>query len=118
MLPRSVRIFAYQNPVDMRKSFDALSGLVQTEFHKRPDDGALYVFVNKRRNRAKVLWWDRNGFCVLYKRLSGATFLLPDGRPTQSILSLDDVALAKLFRGIDKKRKRMKKTVDTDHHFR
>ena len=56
--------------------------------------GALFCFPNKRRNRLKVLWFDRNGYCLLYKRLNQARFLMPDER------TIDGVALAKLLRGI------------------
>ena len=63
-----------------------------------PRSGALFVFINKRKNRLKVLWFDRNGFCILYKRLHRARFELPASR------SIDARTLGVLLRGIDSAR--------------
>jgi transposase len=69
MLPPSVRIFVCTVPQDMRRSFDALAQATAQLLGEDPRSGALFVFVNKRSTRAKVLWWDANGYCLLYKRL-------------------------------------------------
>ncbi len=69
MIPSSVRIFVCQQPQDMRRSFDGLSQAAREHLDEDPQSGALFVFVNKRRNRIKVLWFDDNGYCLLYKRL-------------------------------------------------
>lgn len=77
-LPPSVRIFVAREPVDMRKSFDGLSGVVRDILEEDPLSGHLFVFFNKRRNLVKVLWWDRSGFWLLYKRLERGTFVVSD----------------------------------------
>jgi transposase len=63
----SSRIMLHRNPVDMRKSIDGLSFLVVNEFSANPADGSVYVFFNRSRDKLKLLYWDRNGFCVWYK---------------------------------------------------
>ena len=62
-------IFLHTAPTDMRKSFDGLTGLVRNTFGSDPTDGSLFLFVNKRRDRIKALWWDGDGFVLWYKRL-------------------------------------------------
>lgn len=64
----------------MRRSFDGLSLAAQEHLGEDPKSGALLVFVNKRKNRVKVLWFERNGYCLLYKRLHRARFQLPATR--------------------------------------
>ena len=94
MIPASVRIFVCAEPQDMRRSFDGLALAAREVLGEDPESGALFCFTNKRRNRLKVLWFDRNGYCLLYKRLNQARFLMPGER------TIDGVALAKLLRGI------------------
>ena len=71
------KYFLYREPTDMRKSFDGLSGLIKNELKADPLDGAVYIFINKRRNQIKLLVWDRTGFVIYYKRLERGTFELP-----------------------------------------
>lgn len=66
---RQVRVYAYAAPVDMRKGFEGLSALVRDGLGRDPLDGALFLFVNRHRKRAKVLHWDGTGLCVYAKRL-------------------------------------------------
>ena len=73
-LPPSVKIFVARQPTDMRKAFDGLSAMVTDVIRLDPLSGHLFVFINKRRNRMKVLWWDRGGYWLLYKRLEKGTF--------------------------------------------
>jgi transposase len=68
----------------MRKSFDTLALVVQQLLKEDPLSGALYVFVGKRPTRCKVLWFDRNGFCLLQKRLHRALFVVPTGESAGS----------------------------------
>ena len=77
-LPASVRIFVCLEPADMRRSFDGLSGMVQSILRQSPTCGHLFVFRNRRRDRLKVLWWDRDGFAIFYKRLEKGVFHLPE----------------------------------------
>ena len=80
MIPSAVRIFVCTEPQDMRRSFDGLAVAAKEHLGEDPQSGALFVFVNKRRNRLKVLWFDHNGYCLLYKRLHQARFSLPNRR--------------------------------------
>jgi hypothetical protein len=73
-LPASLRIFLCRRPTDMRKSFDGLMGLVQEVFEQDAVSGHLFVFINRRRDRMKMLYWDRDGLCIWYKRLEAGTF--------------------------------------------
>lgn len=66
MIPASVRIFVCTEPQDMRRSFDGLALATQQVMGKDLQAGALHCFVNKRANRLKVLWWDEDGYCLLY----------------------------------------------------
>lgn len=100
MIPSSVRIFVCQEPQDMRRSFDGLSLAAREHVDEDPDSGALFVFTNKRRNRLKVLWFDHNGHCLLYKRLHHARFELPDTR------TVDARILAVILRGVPTLRNR------------
>ncbi len=76
-LGRRVRVFAFGEPVDMRKSFDTLSAVVREHIKRDVLDGALFVFIGKDRRRAKVLFWDGTGLCVLAKRLEKGRFSAP-----------------------------------------
>ena len=79
----------------MRRSFDGLSLAAQEHLGEDPRSGALFVFVNKRKNRVKVLWFERNGYCLLYKRLHRARFQLPGTRV------IDTKLLAAILRGVE-----------------
>lgn len=76
MMPRlgGAKVFAYCAPADMRKGFAGLSALVQEELGKDPLSGALFLFTNRRRTHAKILWFDGSGLCVLAKRLEQGRF--------------------------------------------
>ena len=79
-LSPSVRIFVCTKPVDMRRSFDGLFGLVQTIIHQDPFSGSLFLFRSRRGDFIKVLWWDLDGFAIFAKRLEVGTFRFPDVR--------------------------------------
>jgi len=101
MIPTSVRIFVCTERQDMRRSFDALALQVRERLALDPESGALFVFASKRGNRIKVLWFDDNGYCLLYKRLHGALFELPESSdPDRPLAMLDGRALATLIRGV------------------
>ena len=70
---RSVRVFAYSQPADMRKGFDGLYGLVREHLKRDPLSGDMYLFVSGNRRRAKVLMWDGTGLCLYAKRLEKGT---------------------------------------------
>lgn len=68
------RVYAYAAPADMRKAYEGLSALVRNELGRDPLSGDLYVFCNRLRHRAKVLYWDGTGLCVYAKRLEKGRF--------------------------------------------
>lgn len=74
---RNVRVLAFATPVDMRKSFDALSALVTDHLKRDVLSGELFLFVGRNRKRAKVLFWDGTGLCVYAKRLERGKFAAP-----------------------------------------
>jgi transposase len=73
----ATRIHLYTQPTDMRKNFDGLVGLVSTGLGKDPVKDGVFVFVNRRRDKMKILLWDRHGFWLLYKRLEAGCFQMP-----------------------------------------
>ena len=77
-LSSAQQYYFYRQPTDMRKSFAGLSGLVRGELGRDPVSGDVFVFVNRRRDRIKLLVWDRSGFVLYYKHLQQGTFELPD----------------------------------------
>jgi transposase len=84
----------------MRKSFDTLAAVAQQFLGEDPQSGALYIFVGKRPTRVKVLWYDRNGYCLLYKRLHRAFFRLPEASGNERAVQIDAAALAQLLAGV------------------
>ena len=105
MIPPSVRIFVCTEPVDMRRSFDGLALVARERLGHDPERGGVFVFANKRNNRLKVLWFDKNGFCILYKRLHRALFRLPTAEG-KTALTIDGQALATILEGVPKPVKR------------
>ena len=79
MLIGSIRtkIFIYNKACDMRKSIDKLSQVVAEEFDNNIMDGDIYLFMNKKRDKIKILYWDKNGFWLCYKRLEKELFQMP-----------------------------------------
>lgn len=103
LLQTSVRIFVAAEPVDLRKSIDGLSALVRAQGHD-VYSGHLYVFAGRRRDRTKILSFDRGGFVVYYKRLEAGHFRWPTVPPEAKEITIDATALAMLLDGIDVRR--------------
>jgi transposase len=78
-LPASVRVYLCLSACDMRKSFDGLHALVREYLELDPFAGHLVVFASRRRDRLKILYWDRDGFAIWSKRLEAGTYALPLG---------------------------------------
>ena len=98
----SLKVFVAIEPCDMRKGFNGLPALVTERLQENPQAGALFVFTNRRRNRLKILFWDRTGLWVCTKRLEQGTFSWPapvDGGSTKR--SLTPEALTLLTDGVD-----------------
>jgi transposase len=107
VIPAAVRIFVCTEPQDMRRSFDGLAAAVQQQVGEDPRCGALFVFANRRANRLKVLWFDRNGYCILYKRLHRAFFRLPDASNRERpVARIDGRALAQILAGVERGERR------------
>jgi transposase len=106
MIPASVRIYVYTEPVDMRRGFDGLALIARDAMAQDPRSGALFIFANRRTDRLKALWWDRNGYCLLYKRAHRAVFELPSKDESNSVsVRIDGKLLAQLLAGTPKVRK-------------
>jgi len=106
LLPAAVRLFVCTKATDMRKSFDGLVGVVQEFLEQDPLSGHLFLFFNRRRDRAKILFWDRDGLVIWYKRLEAGSFQNLD--PARAALSsgsagleLSVTDLAMILGGID-----------------
>ncbi len=99
-LPPSTRVFVATKPADMRKSFDSLAALVRDFLNEDPLSGHLFVFRNRVGDRLKVLWWDRDGLALFYKRLEEGSFRIPesDGAARLEMSSAD---LQLMLQGID-----------------
>lgn len=100
-LPPSVKIWLATEPVDMRKGFDGLMTIVRDEWSRDPYAGHLFAFVGRRRDRIKVLFWDRGGFVLYYKRLEKGRFQMPDVREGQRTVILEGTQLSMLLSGFD-----------------
>ncbi|MBX2813535.1 MAG: IS66 family insertion sequence element accessory protein TnpB [Myxococcales bacterium] len=107
MIPSDVRIFLCLQPVDMKKSFDGLAAVAHQTLGEDPQSGALFIFVNKRKNRLKALWWNQNGYCLLYKRLHRALLVVPQREGEQLNVRIDGSALAALIAGQRQERRRV-----------
>ena len=94
----------------MRRSFDGLHAIVQNEFNRDILDGDVFLFLNKRRDRIKILWWDGDGMAIFMKRLEAGTYQLPDVAAEQVSLAMDRTQVELLLSGIElssvKRRKR------------
>ena len=113
-LSQTLRVFVCTQPADMRRSFDGLCGMAENLMKQSPLSGHLFVFRNRNRDRLKILYWDRDGLAIWYKRLEKGGFQLPtdlkpgDGDPMSAEISTDE--LMWLLGGVDlasvKRRKR------------
>lgn len=102
------KYYMYDQVCDMRKGFDGLSGIVRNEMNRNPVDGAVYLFINRRRDRMKMLVWESGGFMLYYKRLERGTFELPTSK-NNKLLFLKWETLVLMLTGISLVQKRRKK---------
>lgn len=99
-VPGNARLFFCQKPVSMRKSFEGLSALVEELFPNELLSGAFFIFLNRRKDHIKVLFWDKDGFVIWFKRLEKGTFEWRWGHQ----ISLDRRSFLMLLEGITPKR--------------
>ena len=99
--PASVRVYLCLSPCDMRRSFDGLHALVRDHLQLDPFAGHLYLFANKRRDRLKILYWDRDGFAIWAKRLEAGTYAIPCGEPGSRRFEISVEELGALLSGIN-----------------
>ncbi len=96
----TTRIFLRTVPTDMRQSFDGLSGLVRSAFAQDPRDGSWFLFLNKRRDRVKILLWERDGLVIWAKRLEAGTFEELKSSGDATTREIDATQLAMLLGGV------------------
>jgi transposase len=99
-LSSGANIYVYTQPTDMRKGFNGLSGIVRGELQSDPTDGSLFIFINRRRDRMKLLHFDGGGYWLYYRLLEAGTFeeLEPNGESCQ--LQMDATQLSMLLSGV------------------
>jgi transposase len=104
------RIFIALHATDMRKGFDGLCGLVSDKLKQDPLSGALFLFINRRRDRMKVLYWDGDGLAIWYRRLEQGIFQIPASNAPLTAVEIWSDEFTMFLRGIDlssvKRRKR------------
>jgi transposase len=107
---KSLRYYVHRHATDMRKGFDSLSGIVNNEFLMNPVSGDVFIFLNRPRNRIKLLHWQDDGFAVFYKRLEKGTYEIPLKNTTRNAIEIEAQTLQLILEGIAlssvKKRKR------------
>lgn len=108
-LPASVRVYLCASACDMRKSFDGLHALVVQSMGLDAFAGHLFVFANRRRDRIKILYWDRDGFAVWAKRLEEGSYAMPFGESEQKRREITAAELGALLSGIDLSRAKRRK---------
>jgi transposase len=114
-LSKAQRYFMHCKNTDMRKGFNGLCGLVRNEFNQNPLSGDVFIFINRPRNRIKLLHWQGDGFAIYYKRLEKGTYELPEAKDTGASIEIGMQQLMLILEGISllsvRKRKRY------EHHF-
>lgn len=90
----------YSACADMRKGFDGLSGLISQKLNRDPMDGDVYIFLNRRRDRMKLLVWEKGGYMLYYKRLEQGTFELPEASSQTTHICLEWDTLVFMIQGI------------------
>lgn len=100
MMPRGVDVFLGLEPIDLRWSFDRLAGVVVAQMGREVRSRAIFVFLGKRREAVKALYFDGTGLCLLYKRLDRGRFRMPESRGDPGTVQLTEVELDELLSGL------------------
>ena len=106
-LGSSHRYYLYREPTDMRKGFNGLSGLVQAELARDPSSGDVFIFINRRRDKMKLLVWEGSGFVIWYKRLESGSFEMPSSSALSHQISWQELVL--ILEGVELKSVRHRK---------
>ena len=108
--PSNVRLFVATEPTDRRRGYNGLSALVEGTFGKQAMSGDLFIFMNRRANQVRILFWDKDGYVIMMKRLEEGTFRRVETAEGKDLVEIDAGELAMLLEGIDapsiKRRKR------------
>ena len=105
----NIKVYLAMGSTDMRKSINGLSILVSEQFELDPFSGHLFAFCNRKQNMIKILYWDRNGFCLWHKRLEKHFFRWPSSK--KEIMAIGKRELTWLMDGIDIHQKQAHKTL-------
>lgn len=97
----ALKIYLHREPIDMRKSYDGLFGIVKNELAMDIRGGGLFMFINLRRNRVKLMYWDRDGIAIWQKRLERGSWQHPQPKDSAKHLEIDAADLNLLLAGID-----------------
>lgn len=113
-LPSTVHVYVAAEPVDLRRGFDGLAAATRDLIRRDPLSGHLFCYLNRRRNRIKILLWDRTGYLLLYKRLERGTFALPHAPELgKRHIEVEAAELTMMLEGVDlrgaKRRKRWRR---------
>ena len=110
--PTNVRLYLATEPADLRRSYDGLSAMVDGTFGKQAMSGDLFIFMNRRANQIRILFWDRDGYVIMMKRLEEGTFRRATTAEGKNLVEIEAGELAMLLEGIDapiiKRRRRYK----------
>ena len=113
-LSASCNYYLFSGHTDMRKGFDSLSGIVKSQMTLDALNGAVFIFMNRRRTHIKLLLWEGDGFAIYYKRLEKGSYELPAGTGQSSTIAMDAQQLQFILQGVSLKkislRPRLKKT--------
>jgi len=96
----NIAVYLAVGPVDLRGAFDRLAAITRQVLALDPSSGALFIFANRKRNRIKAIWWDQNGYALLYKRLARGTFKLPEPQGQQACVEISASEFARLLAGL------------------
>jgi transposase len=102
-------VYLYEGVIDMRVSFDRLSSLVKEQIERSVVSGGIYVFFSRCRSRVKILYWDRDGYALWYKRLEAGSFKIEKRASYEEITGID---LSKVLEGMDLSRIKMQKSAE------
>jgi transposase len=94
-------VFVATAPCDLRKQFDGIAVLVEQGLHHDPRSGHLFVVFNRRGDQVRILFWDRQGYCLFAKRLERGRFRLPWEQPAEAAVEMEAAELALILEGID-----------------